>query len=145
MYIRTYSYVHVYGHTPKMCIQLFNLHMNLILPLQVQIFKEDFEAEKSDRETAHAQRNEEGERYRQEISRLQSELEHTHKQLKSHKGNLSGLEDIQKRRQEELMHALECLKAAQEEVQAKTSQVKQYKKQHDQTTARVCIFVPVLV
>ena len=35
------------------------------------------------------------------------------------------------------MHALEQLKVAQEEVQAKTSQVKQYKKQHDQATAQV--------
>ena len=39
------------------------------------------------------------------------------------------------------MQALEQLKAAQEEVQAKTSQVKQYKKQHDQATAQVFIFL----
>ena len=35
------------------------------------------------------------------------------------------------------MHALEQLKEAQEEVQAKTSEVEQYKKQHDQATAKV--------
>ena len=44
------------------------------------------------------------------------------------------------------MQALEQLKAAQEEVEAKTSQVKQYKKQHDQATAQVwytCMYMYV--
>ena len=36
---------------------------------------------------------------------------------------------------------MEDLKKAQEEIQAKTSQVKQYKKQHDQLVAKV-MFVP---
>lgn len=37
------------------------------------------------------------------------------------------------------MRAMVQLKATQEDIQAKTSQVKQYKKPHDQATAEVCI------
>ena len=98
------------------------------------MYKEDFEMERKDRERAFSERNEEGERYRSEIERLQT-------QLKSHKGNLSGLESIHQARQKELMQALEDLKRAQEEVQAKTSQVKQYKKQNEGLLTKVMNFI----
>ena len=99
------------------------------------IYEEDFKTERDDRARAQTQRQEEGERYREEIERLQ-------KQLNSHKGNLSGVEQIHMARQKELIKAMEDLKKAQEEIQAKTSQVKQYKKQHDQLVAKV-MFVQV--
>ena len=95
------------------------------------VYEEDFKTERADRARAHAQREEEGERYREEIARLQ-------KELNSHKGNLhvSGVEQIHIANQKELIQAKD-LKKAQEEIQAKTSQVKQYKKQHDQLVAKV--------
>ena len=104
---------------------------------QVQIFEEDFKAEREDRERAHSQRNEQEEKFKKEVMRLQSELEHTRRQLSSHKGNLSGLENIHKERNTEWMHTMDELKKAQEEIRAKTSQVKQYKKQLDSVTAKV--------
>ena len=106
---------------------------------QVFIYKEDFETESADRERAHHQRTEEGERYKKEIERLHEELEHTKHQLQRHKGNPINVEDVHLQRQKELMSTMEQLKSAQEDIQAKTSQVKQYKKQHDQLTARVRI------
>ena len=60
--------------------------------------------------SAFAEREKEGERYRDEIECLQ---------------------------RKELVEAMEELKKCQEEVQAKTSQVKQYKKQHDELVTKV--------
>ena len=51
------------------------------------MYEEDFKTEREDRVRSFAERNEEGERYRAEIERLQT-------QLKSHKENLCGLEEI---------------------------------------------------
>ena len=96
------------------------------------MYEEDFKTERADRTRAFAER-EEGERYRGEIKRLQ-------KQLESHKGNLSSVETIHLARQKEFIQAMEDLKKTQEEVQAKTSQVKQYKKQHDGLVAKVNTF-----
>ncbi|CAI8005754.1 hypothetical protein GBAR_LOCUS4384 [Geodia barretti] len=97
---------------------------------QAKVYEEDFKTERDDRTRAFAEREKEGERYREEIERLQI-------QLKSHKGNLTDLEIIHMARQRELMQAMDDLKKCQEEVQAKTSQVKQYKKQHDGLVTKV--------
>ena len=97
---------------------------------QATIYEEDFKTEREDRVRAFTERNEEGERYRAEIERLQT-------QLTSHKGNLSGLEQIHLARGKELMQAMNDLKICQEDLQAKASQVKQYKKQHDGLTTKV--------
>ena len=94
------------------------------------MYEEDFKTERKDRMRAFAEREKEGERYREEIERLQM-------QLKSYKGNLTDLEIIHMARQRELMQAMDDLKKCQEEVQAKTSQVKQYKKQHDGLVTKV--------
>ena len=94
------------------------------------MYEEDFKTEREDRTRAFAEREKDGERYREEIERLQI-------QLKSHKGNLTDLEIIHQVRQRELMQAMDDLKKCQEEVQAKTSQVKQYKKQHDGLVTKV--------
>ena len=113
--------------------------------LKVQIFEEDFKAEREDRERAHSQRNEQEEKFKKEVMRLQSEIEHTRQQLSNHKGNLSGLENVHKERHTEWMHTMDELKKAQEEIRAKTSQVKQYKKQLDTVTAKVKYSVCVCV
>ena len=111
-----------------------NIHVHVDVTSQVLVYEEDFKTEREDRVRAFSERNEEGERYRAEIERLQT-------QLSSHKGNLSDLEKFHLARQRELMQALEDLKKAQEEIQAKTSQVKQYKKQHNGLVAKVHVHV----
>ena len=113
--------------------------------LKVQIFEEDFKAEREDRERAHSQMNELEEKFKKEVMRLQSELEHTRQQLSSHKGNLSGLENVHKEWHTKWMHTMDELKKAQDEIRAKSSQVKQYKKQLDTVTAKVKYFVCVCV
>ena len=109
-----------------------SLHLPIIMcvPPQAKVYEEDFKTEREDRTRAFAEREKEGERYREEIERLRI-------QLKSHKGNLTDLEIIHLARQRELMQAMDDLKKCQEEVQAKTSQVKQYKKQHDGLVTKV--------
>ena len=102
----------------------------MCVPPQAKVYEEDFKTERDDRRRAFSEREKEGERYREEIERLQI-------QLKSHKGNLTDLEIIHMARQRELMQAMDDLKKCQEEVQAKTSQVKQYKKQHDGLVTKV--------
>ena len=91
---------------------------------------EDLKTVREDCARAFAERDEEGERYRAEIERLQQ-------QLTSHKGNLSGLEQIHLARQRELMQTLDDLKESQQDVQTKTSQVKQYKKQLEGLVTKV--------
>ena len=94
------------------------------------MYEEDLKTEREDRTRAFTEREKEGERYREEIERLQM-------QLKSHKGNLTYLEIIHVARQRELMQAMDDLKKCQEEVQAKTSQVKQYKDLYDGLVTKV--------
>ena len=94
------------------------------------MYEEDFKTEREDRMREFAEREKEGKRYREEIERLQI-------QLKSNKGKLHELEIIHQARQKELMQAMDDLKKCQQEVQAKTSQVKQYKKQHDGLVTKV--------
>ena len=106
-------------------------------PPQANIYEEDFKTEREDRTRAFAEREKEGERYRDEIERLQT-------QLKSHKGNLEDLEKIHLARGKELVVAMEELKKCQEEVQAKTSEVKQYKKQHNGLATKVREMSPLL-
>ena len=113
--------------------------------LKVQIFEEDFKAEREDRERAHSQMNELEEKFKKEVMRLQHELEHTRQQLSSHKGNLSGLENVHKERLTEWIHTMDELKKAQDEIRTKSSQVRQYKKQLDTVTAKVKYFVCVCV
>ena len=72
------------------------------------MYEEDFKTEREDRVRAFAERNEEGERYRAEIEQLQT-------QLKSHMGNLCGLEEIHLSRQKELMQTFDDLKKCQEQ------------------------------
>ena len=98
------------------------------------VYEEDFKTERADRVRAFEERNAEGERYKAEIARLQQQLD-------SHKGNLSDLETVHLTRHKELLQAMDDLKKAQEEIQAKTSQVKQYKKQHDGLVAKVHLHV----
>ena len=90
------------------------------------MYEEDFQKEREDRARAFAEK----ENNKEEIESLQIQLD-------SHKKKLADLEIIHQARQKELMKVHEDLSKCQEEVQAKTSQVKQYKKQHDGLVAKV--------
>ena len=90
------------------------------------MYEEDFKTEREDRTRVFAEK----EKNKEEIERLEI-------QLSSHKTKLADLEIIHQAKYKELMEALEDLRKSQEEVQAKTSQVKQYKKQHDGLVAKV--------
>ena len=74
---------------------------------------EDFDHEREDRAKAHAQ------------------FEATQRELELHKERLSEVEAVNERKAGELRSALEEALASRQEVQAKASQVKQFKKQVD--------------
>ena len=57
--------------------------------------------------------------------------------LSSHKAKLCDLEKVHQARMKELAEARDELQKFQEESQAKISQVKQYKKQHDGLVSKV--------
>ncbi|CAI8019378.1 hypothetical protein GBAR_LOCUS11652 [Geodia barretti] len=80
---------------------------------QAKMYEEDFKTEREDRARAFSEREKEGERYREGIEHLQIQL------------------NISTETQKELMKAMDDL------VQAKTSEVETYKKQQDELLAKV--------
>ena len=66
-----------------------------------------------------------------------AKVEEARRELQLHKERLTDVEAINKRQEGELRSALEEALAARQEVQAKTSQGKQYKKQVDSLKAQV--------
>ena len=60
--------------------------------------------------------------------------------LQQHKERLADVEQLYQRREKEARSALEEASRHQQEVQAKTSQVKQYKKQVDILKTQVCLY-----
>ena len=65
--------------------------------------------------------------------------------LHQHKERLADVEQLHQRKEREMRSVLEEASKNQQEVQAKTSQVKQYKKQVDTLKAQVLIYVPVSI
>ena len=61
--------------------------------------------------------------------------------LHQHKDRLAEMEQLYQRREKEAISALEEASRYQQEVQAKTSQVKQYKKQVDVLKSQVCLSI----
>ena len=94
------------------------------------MYKEDFDHEREDRAKAHSQMDD----IRTEFT---TELEKTRGELQLCKKQLTEVEAVNKRKEGELRSGLEEALAARQEVQAKTSQVKQYKKQVDSLKAQV--------
>ena len=81
--------------------------------IQAKVYEEDFKTEREDRARAFSEREKEGEEYREEIEHLQIQL------------------NISTETQKELMKAMDDL------IQAKTSEVETYKKQQDELLAKV--------
>ena len=79
------------------------------------------------------------ERHTKELVELQAELKHTNKQLTIHQQQLEEFEHSYQNILREAVGVQQDLARAQEEVRAKTSQVKQYKKQVDQLKAMVSV------
>ena len=84
-------------------------------------------------------------KYAQDVGELKAKLAQTEENLHQHKERLADVEQLYQRREKETRSVLEEASKNQQEVQAKTSQVKQYKKQVDTLKAQVLIYVPVSI
>ena len=105
---------------------------NHVYYLQAQIYKEDFELERHDREVAHGMYADLQKKYAYEMGKLE---EH-------HKEKLAEVEHVHQGREKEMRGVLEEAlkkKKNQQELQAKTSQLKLYKKQVDSQRDQVCL------
>ena len=92
------------------------------------VYKTDFEMEREDRARAQTQRAEEGEQYEKEIESLKAKLQ---KLTADNKDGQRKSYELQQACQDELM----------KEIQTKTAQVKQYRKQNDLVSAQVLVYM----
>ena len=97
---------------------------------------EDFKSERRDREVAHGKIADHERKYAQDVGELKAELAQTEEDLHQHKERLADVEQLYQRKEREMRSVLE---EASKNQQAKTSQVKQYKKQVDTLKAQVCL------
>jgi len=106
---------------------------NHVYYLQAQIYKEDFELERHDREVAHGMYADLQRKYAYEIGKLEE----------YHKEKLAEVEHVHQGREKEMRGVLEEAlkkKKNQQELQAKTSsQLKLYKNQVDSQRDQVCL------
>ena len=120
--------------------------MECLYHLQAQVYSEDFASERRDREAAHSKFADLQERYTYDVGELKAQLAQMEEDLLHHKDILAEVEQVNQRREKEMRSVLEEASNNQTEVQAKTSQVKQYKKQVDSLKDQVgilatCTFV----
>ena len=107
------------------------------------MFEEDFKSEREDRQNAHAKMAEIETQYDKTVNPLRRELESTLCDLQKHKTSLQDTEHLLFSQRKELETEIATLKKAkrqgEQEVMAKTQQVKQYKmmtdKYHDELHA----------
>jgi len=92
-----------------------------IAKTEAQVYREDFALERHDREVAHGMYADLQRKYAYEIGKLEE----------YHKEKLAEVEHVHQGREKEMRGVLEEASKNQQELQAKTSQVKQYKKQVD--------------
>jgi len=107
--------------------------------LQAQVYKEDFISERRDREAAHGKFADLQKKYAYDVRELKAELTQMEKDLNRHRDRLAEVEQVNQRRAKEMRTLLKEASKNQQEVQAKTSQVKQYKKQVDSQRDQVCL------
>ena len=114
-----------------------------IIFLQAELYMEDFESEQRDREVAHGKIADHEKKYAQDVGELKAQLAQTKEDLRQHKERLGDVEQLYQRKEMEMRSVLKEASKNQQEVQAKTSQVKQYKKQVDtlKTQVLMCIHV----
>ena len=101
---------------------------------------EDFESEWSDREVAHGKIANHQKKYAHDVGELKEQLAQMEEHLSHYQGRLAEVEQVNERREREMRDLLEEASKNQQEVQAKTSQVKQYiyKKHVDSLKDQVC-------
>ena len=87
------------------------------------------------------QRAEEGEKYEKEIECLKARLQKLTADNKEREDRQRKSCELEQACQDELMHTKELLNIAHEEIQSKTAQVKQYRKQNDQISAQVLVYI----
>ena len=109
--------------------------------IQAELYKEDFASERRDREVAHGKIADHERKYTQDVGELKAKLAQTQDDLHQHKERLADVEQLYQRKEREMRSVLEEASKNQQEVQAKTSQVKQYKKQVDTLKAQVCFYI----
>ena len=112
--------------------------------MQAAIYKEDFDSERRDREAAHGKMADHQKQYVHDIGELTAKLAQMEEDLHRHKERLAEVEQVNQRREREMRNILDEASKNQQEVQAKTSQVKQYKKQVDTLKTQVCFYVHAL-
>ena len=110
--------------------------------MQAQLYREDFVSERRDREVAHGMIADHQRKYTHDVGMLKAQLFETEEHLSHHKDRLLEVEQVYQRREKEMRSLLEEASKNQQEVQAKTSQVKQYKKQVDSLKDQVCLLNP---
>ena len=107
--------------------------------IQAELYKEDFKSERRDREVAHGKIADHEKKYAQDVGELKAKLAQMEEDLHQHQERLADVEQLYQRREKETRSVLEEASKNQQEVQAKTSQVKQYKKQVDTLKVQVCL------
>ena len=105
--------------------------------LQAQVYREDFALERHDREVAHGKLADLEKKYTSEVEELKAQLTQMEQH---HKERLAEVEHVHQGREKEMRSVLEeaSKKKNQQELQAKASQVKQYKKRVDYQKNQVC-------
>ena len=102
---------------------------------------EDFESEQRKREVAHGKIADHQRKYAHDVGELKAQLAQMEEHLAQHQDRLAEVEQVNQRREKEMRSLLEEASKNQQEVQAKTSQVKQYKKQVDSLKEQVCLLL----
>ena len=114
---------------------------NICIHIQAELYMEDFESERRDREVAHGKIADHEKKYAQDVGELKAKLAQMEEDLHQHQERLADVEQLYQRREKETRSVLEEASKNQQEVQAKTSQVKQYKKQVDTLKTQVCFYI----
>jgi len=105
--------------------------------MQAQLYMEDFKSERSDREVAHGKIADHQKKYARDVGELKAHLAQMEEHLCHHQDRLAEVEQVNQRREREMRSLLEEASKNQQEVQAKTSQVKLYKKRVDSLKEQV--------
>ena len=106
---------------------------------------EDFKSERRDRTAAHGKIADYQKKYDHDIGELKAKLAQTEEDLLHYQDRLADIEQLYERKEKEMTSVLKEASKNQQEVQAKTSQVKQYKKQVDTLKTQVLIYVHVYI
>ena len=106
------------------------MHLGCQIIIQANVFEEDIKHEREDRTKAAS-------RHEEEVQRLKLQLD---EEIAHAKDMIEPMELVKKRLEVSLQSVQVSLEAAREEVQVKTTQLKQYKKQVDALKEKVGCF-----